>query len=207
MRTPCVRVLPNKCTVRKGVSCCRYPPYAKSVLKWKMNIKVKRIEKYKRCTKSKGSVIPCTHMNKVALTLTGKRIIYKNQNVMIERMQRVIDNNGVKIESDLQRSVGETMADKFTPFIRLLWAEQKKYYLQGSYRYRRTTIRFALSLAMKSATAYDELRKSGILILPSRLTLRDYKNAIKPSSGPNPHVIAVLTRQCEGLSNMTSLLL
>ena len=42
---------------------------------------------------------------------------------MIERMQREIDKNGVEIESDLQRSVGETMVEnenKFTPLIRLL---------------------------------------------------------------------------------------
>ena len=39
-------------------------------------------------------------------------------------------------------------------------------------------IRFCLSLATKSPSAYDELRNSNILILPSKGTLRDYKNAI-----------------------------
>ena len=55
---------------------------------------------------------------------------------------------------------------------------------------------------MKSSTAYDELRKSGILILPSSRTLRDYKNAITPSFGFNPEVIAELRKKCEGLTNI-----
>lgn len=55
-------------------------------------------------------------------------------------------------------------------------------------------IRFCLSLASKSAYAYDELRSSNILTLPSRRTLTDYKNAIKPSAGFNPDVINELTK-------------
>ena len=51
-------------------------------------------------------------------------------------------------------------------------------------------IRFALSLAIKSGSAYDDLRKSGLMILPTRRTLRDYKNAIKPETGFNPEVIS-----------------
>ena len=50
-------------------------------------------------------------------------------------------------------------------------------------------IHFYLSLASKSASAYDELRSSNVLTLPSCRTLRDYKNAIKPHAGFNPVVI------------------
>ena len=55
-------------------------------------------------------------------------------------------------------------------------------------------IRFCLSLASKSSSAYDELRSSNILKLPSRRTLIDYKNAIKPSPGFNPAVISELCK-------------
>ena len=48
-------------------------------------------------------------------------------------------------------------------------------------------IRFSLSLAGKSASAYDELRNSNIL--PSRRTLRDYKNIARPKAGFNKKVI------------------
>ena len=40
-------------------------------------------------------------------------------------------------------------------------------------------IRFCLSLYVESASAYEELRSSIVLTLPSQRTLRDYRNAIK----------------------------
>ena len=54
-------------------------------------------------------------------------------------------------------------------------------------------IRFCISLTAKSASTDDELRDSN-LALPSRKTLRDYRNAIKPNVGFNPPVIAELNR-------------
>ena len=55
-------------------------------------------------------------------------------------------------------------------------------------------IRFCLSLAAKSASAYDDIRYdeksgTGILILPSRRRLRDYKNYIRPERGFNKSIM------------------
>ena len=58
-------------------------------------------------------------------------------------------------------------------------------------------IRFCLSLASKSASAYDELRSSNVLMLPSCRNLRDYKNAIKPHAGFYPAVIQELIKTTE----------
>lgn len=49
-----------------------------------------------------------------------------------------------------------------------------------------------LSLASKSASSYDELRNSNVLVLPSRRTLQNYKNAIRPHAGLNHEVISEL---------------
>ena len=50
--------------------------------------------------------------------------------------------------------------------------------------------RFCLSLATKSPSCYEELRNaSGVLVLPSQRTLRDYRNAITPKPGFNAEVI------------------
>ena len=49
-------------------------------------------------------------------------------------------------------------------------------------------------MAAKSPSAYDELRNSNILILPSRGTLRDYKNAIRPHVEFNRSVIDELIK-------------
>ena len=52
-------------------------------------------------------------------------------------------------------------------------------------------IKYCLNLAAKSSSTYSDLRYdsksgSGILLLPSLRTLRDYKNYIKPTRGLNP---------------------
>ena len=118
---------------------------------------------------------------------------------MIERLQRVIKEKGVEIDDGFQKVVRNTMTSKeeeLTPFVKLMWEEQKKYHEQGNPHYHPMVIRFALSLALKSGSTYDELRKSGILILPSRRTLQDYKNAITPQAGFNPDVIDELRKKC-----------
>lgn len=84
--------------------------------------------------------------------------------------------------------------DSCTPFMRLMWNEQNK--LRSSnpkgLKYHPDLIRFSLSIYSKSPSAYEELRSSGILTLPSQRTLRDYRNAIKPMAGFNPDVIEEL---------------
>ena len=60
-------------------------------------------------------------------------------------------------------------------------------------------IRFCLSLASKSASCYDELRNSSVLILPSRRTLRNYKNAIRPHAGFNYEIINELLKTATAL--------
>ena len=61
-------------------------------------------------------------------------------------------------------------------------------------RYYPMIIRFCISLAAKSASTYEVLRDSNIVVLPRRRTLRDYQNAIKPNVAFNPPVITELNR-------------
>ena len=62
-------------------------------------------------------------------------------------------------------------------------------------------IRFCLSLAAKSPSAYEELRDSKDLRLPSQRTLRDYRNAVKPSAGFNKGVIEELAEAARNLKD------
>ena len=66
-------------------------------------------------------------------------------------------------------------------------------------RYHPMVIRFCLSLATKSASAYDELRSAKIIKFPSLRTLRDYKNAIKPCVRFNSTVIDELLHKTSNL--------
>ena len=63
-------------------------------------------------------------------------------------------------------------------------------------------VKYRLSLAAKSSSAYSDLRKnsrtgSGVLILPSLRTLRDYKNYIRPKRGFNNEVVDELNKKTE----------
>ena len=56
-------------------------------------------------------------------------------------------------------------------------------------------------MAAKSPSCYEEIRNSGILILPSLRTLRDYRNCIRPTTGFNEHIIEELKRLTENNSD------
>ena len=75
--------------------------------------------------------------------------------------------------------------------MKLFWNQQQKIFSsqEKALCYHPMIIRFNLSLTAKSASAYDEFRNSKCLILPSRRTLRDYKNIIRQEGGFNKKVI------------------
>ena len=92
-------------------------------------------------------------------------------------------------------------ADKnnIPPFMKMFWEEQQKYVSlsKKGVRYHPMIIRYCLALAAKSPPAYDDIRydekrKTGFLVLPSRRRLRDYKNYIRPQQDFNPNVIKEL---------------
>ena len=82
--------------------------------------------------------------------------------------------------------------------MKLLWKQQKSSQnKRSSVWYHPMIIRFCLSLASKSASAYNELRSSNVLTLPSLRTLRDFKNAMRPATGFNNGVTEELCKTTE----------
>ena len=59
-------------------------------------------------------------------------------------------------------------------------------------KYNPMVIRYALSLAAKSPSCYEEIRQSKILVLPSQRTLGDYRNYIRPTRGFQDSVVEEL---------------
>ena len=89
-----------------------------------------------------------------------------------------------------------------SPFMKLFWEQQKSSQKKRSgVRYHPMIIRFCLSIASKSPSAYNELRSSNVLTLPSLRTLRDYKNAIHPTTEFNMQVIEELCKTTETLQS------
>ena len=81
--------------------------------------------------------------------------------------------------------------------MKVFWEQQRKLVAMPKFgrRYHPHAIRFCLSVHAKSPPAYRELRDSGILVLPSERTLRDYRNFFKPRAGFHPENIERLRDQ------------
>ena len=139
-----------------------------------------------------------TNPGRIILSLKEQREENKQLQKKIKMLEEEIKLNSVPIDNDLHNDIQQIMSEhsnSITPFMQLFWEQQQKLFRKGTgVRYHPMIIRFCMSLASKSASAYDELRSSNILTLPSRRTLRDYKNAIKPGAGFNPDVIQNLIK-------------
>ena len=156
-----------------------------------------RKEKVLNTPAHKFAPLTKTNPQRVVLALKEERSQHKDE---VARMQAEIDSKGIELKQDLNDdfySIMEGKKEDVTPFMQLFWEEQKRL-AKGSkhaIRYHPMIIRFCISLASKSSSAYDELRSTGVLTLPSRRTLRDYTNYIKPSAGFNKKVIEELIKQ------------
>ena len=108
-----------------------------------------------------------------------------------------------ELNNDLISIFSGTDQQKIPPFMKLFWEEQQRYLKCSSsstIRYHPIIIKYCLSLAAKSQSAYNDLRYdsktgSGVLILPSSRTLRDYNNYIRPTRCFNPDVITDLSKK------------
>ena len=171
-------------------------------------LKCTKFEHSQKEKSKKVNVAPC-HSNAPLSKTNPLRIIEslklerKENKELKKRLEKEIQEKGVIVDEELSDDFHNIMASNgndVSPFMKLFWEQQKELFGKGtSRRYHPMIIRFCLSLACKSASAYDELRSSNVLTLPSRRTLRDYKNAIKPHAGFNPSVIEELIKIAERL--------
>ena len=101
----------------------------------------------------------------------------------------------VEVDNNLSNDFFQIMeSNDVTPFMKLFWEEQKKTIgkKKMGIRYHPMIIRYCLSIAAKSPSAYKELQE--VLVLPSLRTLRDYKNYIRPKTGFSPDIIEELKK-------------
>ena len=170
-------------------------------------------EKIANIPAKRNAPLTRTNPNRIALTVLEQRKdireLEKKNKVLertIERMQGEISSKSIEVDSSLSDDIVKIMEDEanqsdVTPFMKLFWEQSRENATRSKQarRYHPMIIRFCLSLASKSASAYDELAGSRILTLPSRKTLREYKNAIRPSPGFNPEVMEELCKVTEPL--------
>lgn len=143
---------------------------------------------------------------RIKLTLQNQRLRCSQLESEIEKIRNELANSSVEIDHEMSNDFVKILSnagENMTPFMNLFWQQQKQLFSSCSQgvRYHPMVIRFCLSLAAKSSSCYEELRNSGILVLPSQRTLRDYRNYIKPKVGFNHGVVEELKKQTSDYSN------
>ena len=156
--------------------------------------------------------ISLTSPEKIKLTLQHCRIENKQLKADIENLKQELEKSSLNVTEDLDvdfRTIISNNQSQLSPFMKLFWSEQQKYISNSSscsVRYHPMIIRYCLALASKSPAAYDQLRfdektGSGVLVLPSRRRLRDYKNYISPKRGFNPQIVAELKSKVKNFND------
>lgn len=144
-----------------------------------------------------NSPVSQTPPERLKLTLQMQRMRCSQLENQLRLMQEELNKSSVHIDHELSKDfisiMGKTKHE-ITPFMNLFWQQQQKLFASNStaVRYHPMIIRYCLSLVAKSPSLYEELRNSGILVLPSQRTLRDYRNYIRPQRGFQEGVIEEL---------------
>ena len=150
--------------------------------------------------------IKFTLPERLKLTIQQHRLECKQLRERTDEMQRSITEKSQPVYSELGKDFVKIFSERkedVLPFMKLFWEEQQKYSSASNSKsvgYHPQIIKFCLSLAAKSSSThadirYDKSSGSGILVLPSLRTLRDYKNYIRPLRGFNNVVVEDLRKK------------
>ena len=118
---------------------------------------------------------------------------------LVHKIEASNKSKGVVVDDDLHQDLS-TIVEEHTPsiheqfpegsFKRLFWEQQREALKSSSrqMRWHTTFIKWCLNIKLHSSAAYEVIRDSGFMSLPSTRTLRDYTHHMKSSTGFLPEV-------------------
>ena len=210
-----VHYQPDSCTVRhdscpmimedsKAIRCemCRMYRSNLAAIYKRSNIQASPLPKtnYKHMKQSKLA-------KRLKASKEKGKIMKRKINKLEERIKKLFDSESVKVNEEnsnafknIFTSETENINKEFLPNSpqQLLWEEQKKCLQRDprGIRWHPAIIRLCIALSAKSSSAYNLLRSSGFLTLPTQRTLRCYTHFTSSHSGFNKEFIA---RVCEDI--------
>ncbi|KAK3925819.1 Transposable element P transposase [Frankliniella fusca] len=122
------------------------------------------------------------------------------------KMQEMIRKSGIQVEQTMSDELQEILkeSDKVTPAQSVFLQQQVKASQQKNacgMRWHPTMVRFALAIHLTSPSAYELIRDTGMIKLPSSRTLFDYSHANAVKEGIDDVVIKRLAEKNETLTN------
>ena len=135
-----------------------------------------------------------------------KRLAKLKIDRLLKKLDLITDKEGVCIDDETSDDLKSIMTDeedailaKFPEgsFQRLFWQQQKKASAtpdKRGFRWHPLMIKWCLYLRHLSGKAYETIRESGCIHLPSQRTLRDYSHCVKASAGYSSDVDLQLIR-------------
>lgn len=138
------------------------------------------------------------------------------------RLQEVIAEKGVSLEESLTDDLCEVMdeeeervmSDVKSTFQEIFWKQQREAASRDprGMRWHPAMIKWCLFLRHQSSQAYETIRQSGCIRLPSQRILRDYSQCVKSDAGFSTDVDRQLMEaarlsSCEGYEKLVVLLL
>lgn len=130
----------------------------------------------------------------------------------LDNLRKKIDastkSKGVTVDDDLHQDLSKIVEEQ-TPsiheqfpegsFKRLFWEQQRQALISSSrqMRWHPTMIKWCLNIKLHSTAAYEAIRESGFISLPSTRTLRDYTHHIKSGTGFLPEVTEQLIKEAK----------
>lgn len=129
-----------------------------------------------------------------------------------EKVATLMEKGSIQVDSELHNDLSQMMNSHHqqvlkefpeNSFQRLFWEQQ----LQNvrvknakQFRWHPMIIKWCLHLKMVSSAAYNAMRTSGFITLPSERTLRDYTHLVKGRTGIQPEVNTQLIKESNVLS-------
>ena len=151
---------------------------------------------------SSKAPLTATGKERLVATIQEQRVVRKQLEERVNQLESEIEKNSINVNEALEKDLLDIYAnntDEVTPHMKVFWEQQRKLLASPKFgrRYHPHIIRFCLSLHAKSPAAYKELKDSGVLVLPSQRTLRDYRNFFKPKPGFNSENIERLKKHAK----------
>ena len=158
---------------------------------------------------NKSSKTANIHLTKEEMLekLKDQRKCINNQNQTIrrlrQRMKELIDKESKKIDDKISEDLTNIIRDsKMTPAQSIFFQQQVKYSQlnnKSSMKWHPAILRFALSVFEASRSAYERMRDSGFLALPTSRTLFDYTHFAAVKEGIDEVVLDSLANRMETL--------